>query len=120
MIETTYALHTMAPHLAPYTSHALTTAHGLVSPVIAAAGDGGNIFDQLFGIGDDLKTALIKRGVGVVASLAVIGVVLMIAGQQIGRTIVGRVIMGLIAIFFILGPLLTYLAGKFGQISAGG
>jgi hypothetical protein len=122
MIETTYALHTMAPHLTPYASHALTTAHGLVSHIVAMPNDpnppagGGNIFDQLFGIGDDLKTALIKRGVGVVASLAIIGVVLMIAGQSVGRAILGRVVMGVILIFFILGPMVTYLTGKFGAV----
>ncbi len=39
MIETTYALHTMAPHLTPYASHALTTAHGLVSHISAMPND---------------------------------------------------------------------------------
>ncbi len=40
----------------------------------------------------------------------------MIAGQSVGRTIVGRVVMGVILIFFILGPMVTYLTGKFGQV----
>ena len=108
--ETTYALHTLAPHLAPYTSHALTNARGLVSPVIAATSD--NPFDALFGVGDDLKTALLKRGVALIASIAIIGAFLMVIGQQIGRTIILRVIGGLFAVFFILGPLLTYLTSK--------
>lgn len=120
MYETLHAVHTTAPFVA----HGLTATHGVLGAIVAGpgagAGAGGgtpNIFDQLFGIGDDFKTSVLKRGIGVILALAVIGAVLMIAGVQIGRTILMRTVFGLFAVFFILGPLLTYLTDKFGAIT---
>lgn len=118
--ETTYALHalhTIALHLTPDTAHTVTTTHTVMSTGVAAPGGPPNIFDQLFGIGDDFKTAVFKRGIGVILAIAVIGAALMVAGVQIGRTIMMRTVLGLFAVFFILGPLLTYLTDKFGAIT---
>jgi len=116
--ETLHVLHTTTPYLA----HGLTATHGVLGAIVAGPGPGAgggtpNIFDQLFGVGDDFKTAVLKRGIGIILGLAVIGVVLMIAGVQIGRTILMRTVLGLFAVFFILGPFLTYLTDKFGAIT---
>ncbi len=119
--ETLHVLHTTAPFVA----HRLTATHGVLDAIVAGppvpggGGNGGtsNIFDQLFGVGDDFKTAVLKRGIGIILGLAVIGVVLMIAGVQMGRTILMRTVLGLFAVFFILGPFLTYLTDKFGAIT---